>query len=220
MTDNDEARHVPSDEELLTARAQLEALIGPAGLDDAALWAEPSANFEDSLMAQVETATAPVEGTSAEAMPAGPLPSTDAEVTVLADRARRNRWLAPAAVAAAVLAVVAVVTLRPAAPDWEVALGATEEAAGVEATVLGWSEPSGTRVELDISGLDEAPDGFIYELWFSDGPIHISAGTFHNPDDVTLWAGVSRRDFPRLWITLEPLDNDPGPGLNLLDTEA
>lgn len=204
MTDHDETRHIPSDEELLSARAELEALVGTAAMGDVALWAEPSANFEESLMAQVE---------------APPRPDS-VEVTMLPDRSGRRKWLAPAAVAAAVLAVVAVVTLRPTGPDWEVALGATAEAVGVEATVLGWSEPSGTRVELDISGLAEAPEGYIYELWFSDGPIHISAGTFHNPEDVTLWAGVSRRDFPRLWITLEPLDDDPGPGVNLLDTEA
>lgn len=204
MTDHDETRHIPSDDELLAARAELERLVGPALLNDPALWAEPSATFEDSLLTSIERPEMP------EA----------ANVAVIGKQAsRRPKWLAPAAAAAAVLAVVAVLTLRPANADWEVALGATPEAIGVEASVLGWNEASGTRIELDITGLAAAPDGFVYELWFSDGPVHVSAGTFHNPEKVTLWAGVSRRDFPRLWITLEPLDDDPSPGINLLDTE-
>ena len=87
------------------------------------------------------------------------------------------------------------------------------------AVVEGWNEPGGTRVSLDIEGLPMAPEGSIYEFWFTRDDIHISAGTFVSPIDVQLWAGVTRREFPRLWITLEPIDNDESPsGINVMDT--
>jgi hypothetical protein len=95
----------------------------------------------------------------------------------------------------------------------------TEEAPLATAVVEGWNEPGGTRVSLDIEGLPMAPEGSIYEFWFTRDDIHISAGTFVSPIDVQLWAGVTRREFPRLWITLEPIDNDESPsGINVMDT--
>lgn len=196
--------YLPSDTELDQAKRALENLMGASALSDEALWVEPSDALEDIVMAAVANDGQPEEPVRLEGK----------------RRRLHLAWIA-AGIAAAVVAVVAVVGLRPASPDWEVALGATENAPGVIASVSGWNEPSGTRMELEIDGLAPAPDGFIYEFWLSEGPIHISAGTFHSAEDVTLWAGVSRGDFPRLWITLEPIDDgDPGPGLNLLDTEA
>jgi hypothetical protein len=89
-------------------------------------------------------------------------------------------------------------------------------------TVAGWNTESGTRMVLDIEGLDPAPPGFVYELWLSAGPRHISAGTFVEAgNDLELWAGVSRRDYPRVWVTLEPLDdNESLSGETVLDTAA
>ena len=198
MTDHD---HIPSDAEIDHSRRALENLIGSTDLDDAALWVEPSAALEEYVMAAIDLD--------------GPVAERPQQVP---GKRVGMPWVA-AGIAAAAIAVVAVVGLRPASPDWEVALAATENAPGVVASISGWNETSGTRMELDIEGLAPAPEGFIYELWLSEGPVHISAGTFHRPEDVTLWAGVSRGDFPRLWITLEPInDGDPGPGLNLLDT--
>ena len=195
MSDH-ESRHIPTDAEIREARHAAEAHLNQVGLDDAALWEEPSAGFAAAVIDAID-------------------PSPAAGATV---RSSRLWWMVGAA--AAVLIAVGVYTMRPAPADWEVALAPTDAAPGVEARVLGWNEASGTRMELVVKGLEPAPNGFVYELWLSDGPVHVSAGTFHNPVDVTLWAGVSRGDFPRLWITLEPLDDDPSPGLNLLDTEA
>ena len=195
MSDH-ESRHIPTDAEIGDARQSAEGYLREISLDDPALWEEPSAGFESAVMEAIDPAIAPPE---------------------LA-RSGRLWWLAGAAAAA--LIALGVYATRPAPADWEVALAPTDAAEGVAARVLGWNEASGTRMELIVEGLDPAPDGYVYELWLSDGPVHVSAGTFHNPTDVTLWAGVSRGDFPRLWITLEPLDDDPSPGLNLLDTGA
>jgi hypothetical protein len=200
-------RHIPSDADITAARHEAEAALGSTALSDPALWEQPSTDLEDRIMAAL----------AAEEE----RPTATATVVPLATKRRRRLTWLPAGIAAAVIALVAVAALRPDTPDWEVALGATDNAPGVTASVIGWNEPSGTRMELEIDGLAPAPAGFVYELWLSRGPVHVSAGTFHTPRDVTLWAGVGRADFPRLWITLEAIDDgDPGPGVNLLDTEA
>lgn len=88
-------------------------------------------------------------------------------------------------------------------------------------TVAGWNEDAGTRIVVTIENLDRAPEGFFYEFWLSDGPLHISAGTFTAGGEIELWTGVSRRDFPRLWVTLEPIDEDEAPSeVTVLDTDA
>ena len=95
----------------------------------------------------------------------------------------------------------------------------TELAPTAAASVEGWNEESGTRMMLAIQGLERAPAGYVYELWLSDGPIHISAGTFTASGEIEMWTGVARAAFPRLWVTLEPIDEDESPsGRTVLDT--
>lgn len=107
-------------------------------------------------------------------------------------RRLRSRWLAVASVAASIAVVSAVIGLwGTEAPDWEVALPGTELATGAAGTVRGWNEDSGTRMIVAIDGLAPAPDGFFYEFWLSDGPIHVSAGTFRTGGEIELWSGVS-----------------------------
>jgi anti-sigma factor RsiW len=126
-----------------------------------------------------------------------------------------------AAAAAVLLAVVVgwAMLLRPVGPDWEVALPATGLAPGARASVTGWNEATGTRMVLSVTGLEPAPEGHVYELWLSAGPVYVSAGTFTGSGDIELWSGVARADFPRLWVTVEPIDGDVGPsGVTILDT--
>ncbi len=42
----------------------------------------------------------------------------------------------------------------------------------------------------------------------SDSGEHVPAGTFRESGQIESWAGVTRADFPRMWITLEPDDGD------------
>lgn len=135
---------------------------------------------------------------------------------------RRRWWTAVAVAAAAVVVVVgSLFATRGPAPDWEVALPATAEAPGAIASVKGWNVDSGTRMVLEVEGLDPAPSGYMYEFWLSDGPLHISAGTFRTGGEIELWSGVARADFPRLWVTLEPIDEDESPSPHtVLDTGA
>lgn len=166
-------------------------------LDDVALWQEPTNGAEDDLVALISGRSEP--GT---------------------DR-RRGRWWMVAA--AAVVFVVATgglwTTIRTPDPDWSVSVLGTAAAPTASAVVQGWNEPGGTRLGLVVDGLAPAPPGSVYEVWLSRDSVHISAGTFASAGEVELWVGVARREFPRIWITLEPLDEDEAPSATtVLDT--
>ena len=128
-------------------------------------------------------------------------------------------WLTAAAVVVAIVGLAAF--LRTDGPDWQVELAGTDDYPSATAVVAGWNEESGTRMRITMSGVDPAPSGFFYEFWLSDGPLHISGGTFVDVTDVQLQAAVSRREFPRLWVTLEPIDEDESPtSIVVVDTGA
>lgn len=126
----------------------------------------------------------------------------------------RPRTALFARVAAVMLIVLSgsLFATRTLAADWEMTLVTTEEAPAASVVVRGWSTATGTRMVLDIVGLDDAPTGRYYEIWMTaeDGR-HISAGTFQGSGRVTAFAGVRRADYPRIWITLETADHDLGP---------
>lgn len=165
-------------------------------LDDPALWEEPSPELREQVAALVS-----------------------------ADRREETKpWLrrplAAIAVAAAAFAVLGFgILAQLPRPDWTADMPGTTEAPMAMSTVSGWNTETGTRMLIEITGLEPAPDGYLYEMWLSEGPIHISAGTFTGSGEVVLWSGVRRADFPRLWVTLEPIDEDESPSrVTVLDT--
>jgi hypothetical protein len=107
-------------------------------------------------------------------------------------------------------------------PDWRLDLVATEKAPAATAEVVGWNTDTGTRMEIIISGLNPAPSGFYYEIWMTaPDRRHVSAGTFRGSGTVSVWSAVSRAEFPRLWITLEPADGDTAiSGETVLDSPS
>jgi anti-sigma factor RsiW len=125
---------------------------------------------------------------------------------------RRTGLLAGVAVALLIVLAGTFLATRSLSADWEIALAASEERPDGTAIVRGWSTSLGTRMVLDVSGIEDAPSGSYYEIWMTapDGR-HISAGTFSGPGRVTAFAGVRRADYPRIWITLETADDDLGP---------
>ena len=173
---------------------------GRIALMDPAIWEEPPPELEDQVIALIA-------GNQNRA-PTG--------------AGRLERWVRPLVAAAVVVVAVGLYgVLRSPSPDWEVAMPGTDLAPLATSTVAGWNTDAGTRMILAVEGLHPAPDGFVYEFWLSDGPLHISAGTFSADGEIELWAGVTRAEFPRLWVTLEPLDDDESPsGHTVLDTEA
>ena len=179
-----------------SVRADLDA--GREALVDSVIWEEPSPELENQVVALI-SGNRTVAGVS---------------------RGRSARWLGPvAAVAAVIVAVALFAVVRSPSPDWVVAMPGTGLAPQASSTVSGWNTDAGTRMLLSVDGLEDAPEGYVYEFWLSRGPVHISAGTFTAPGDIELWSGVTRADFPRLWVTLELLDEDESPsGHTVLDT--
>ena len=68
---------------------------------------------------------------------------------------------------------------------------------------------SGWRIELDATGLPRLDNGRFYQAWMRNGAgVVVPIGTFNEGEDVTLWAGVSPKDFPTLTVTRERADGD------------
>ena len=115
--------------------------------------------------------------------------------------------------AAAVVVIVAGIAVftRGSSDGVTFALEGTEAQPGASAKVTVWATPAGLKILLDVDGLPGAPEGYMYEAWIGDGRIGVSAGTFHlrgGDGAIVLWAGVTGATFDRIWITLEPIDDD------------
>ena len=68
---------------------------------------------------------------------------------------------------------------------------------------------SGWQIELDASGLPRLDDGRFYEAWLKNGAgVLVPIGTFNEGHEVTLWAGVSPKEFTTLTVTRERADGD------------
>jgi hypothetical protein len=116
---------------------------------------------------------------------------------------------AATAVAVALFVTVGVFDSGPATEQLQVALSApaTTPAAEGEATLT--KTDSGWRIELDATGLPRLDGEQFYQAWLRnpDGVL-VPIGSFNEGQDVTLWAGVSPRDFTALTVTRERADDD------------
>jgi hypothetical protein len=191
MTDHLDALADPSDDDV----AALAAL-----LTRAETWDDPPRDLEDAVVAAIVSEASEL--------------SRATQITPSERRARavwsRSRMLGAAA-AVAVVVVGIVLMTRDASDDVTFALVGTDAEPGASAEVVVSATPAGLKILLDTDGLPGAPDGFMYEAWVGDGTIGVSAGTFHlrgGAGPIELWAGVTDPEFHRLWITLEPIDDD------------
>lgn len=99
--------------------------------------------------------------------------------------------------------------------DWELNLKGVGDGATASAFVAGWNDEEGTRLRIEVDGIAPPPPDHYYEIWLtSPGGLHVSAGTFRGDGVINASVAVRRADFPRLWITLESVDGDPGPSSN------
>jgi hypothetical protein len=116
------------------------------------------------------------------------------------------------AAAAAVLAVVislAVLSSDTSGERFQAALGATDLAPGARGEATLTKTSSGWRIALDATGLPRLADGRFYEAWLRNAAgVLVPVGTFNEGKKVTLWAGVSPKDFTTLTITREQADGD------------
>lgn len=169
-------------------------------LADSVLWEDPDPQLEDRVVSTIAGLSGSPETTTVQ----------------------RRSWRIPAVAAAIGLLVASAAVwamARSPGADWKVPIPGTPEAPAAAGVIEGWNEPTGTRLVMTVDGLAAAPEGSVYELWFTRGEVHVSAGTFTGPGQVELWVGVSRGAYPRLWVTLEPIDEDESPSdVTVLDT--
>jgi anti-sigma-K factor RskA len=129
---------------------------------------------------------------------------------------RRSRRLTPrlgligasAAVAVAAVAIgIGVFASGSSGERFHAALaptGVLPDATG-EATLT--KTDSGWRIELDATGLPRLEGGQFYQAWLRNAAgVLVPIGTFNEGEDVTLWAGVSPKEFTTLSVTRERAD--------------
>jgi Anti-sigma-K factor rskA, C-terminal len=172
-------------------------------LADPSTWAEPSAGLEDAIVDAV-----------ANAQPTATMPLAPRATGASHEVAPRRRRVVMSAVAAAAAIAIVVVTLvvsqDGASPDYAAQLSATGLAPGAHASADITRTDAGFRVTLDARGLPLLQTGEYYEAWLKDAAdTLVPIGTFSSSDGrVTLWSGVSPKDFPTITVTIEALDND------------
>jgi anti-sigma-K factor RskA len=178
--------------------AELELLADVLG--DSSTWAEPRAGLEDAVVRAVADAE--------------PTTTTSRTRTARSEaRRRRRRVLASALAAAAVIATVVAtvfVTRGGTSPDYEAQLRGTVSAPGAQASADITRNDAGFRITLDATGLPALRSGEYYQAWLKNAAgALVPIGTFSSSDGrVTLWSGLSPKDFPTVTVTIEATDND------------
>jgi anti-sigma-K factor RskA len=124
----------------------------------------------------------------------------------------RRFVLVGASAAAAVLVVaISVVLVRPGTSNerFHAALAATTLLPGAQGEATLTKTSSGWWIELHATGLPHLADGRFYEAWLRNSSgVLVPIGTFNDGRNVTLWAGVSPRDFRALTVTRERADGN------------
>jgi len=118
-----------------------------------------------------------------------------------------------AAVAAAAVVCVAVaavvLTSGSSAERLHTALGATSLSPGATGQATLTKTASGWRIALHATGLPRLENGRFYEGWLKNAAgVLVPIGTFNDGRNVTLWAGVSPKQFRTLTVTREKADGN------------
>ena len=192
-----------------------------AALADGSLAPERRAVLEARVAASPELADRLGEQQQAVALARSAADEVEAPATLRAriDTQRRARRvpmsrrlvLVGAVVTAAVLVGIGVAVLASgtSGQGFRAALAGTALAPGAKGEATLTKTSSGWRVELDAGGLPRLDAGRFYEAWLSTpAGVLVPIGTFNEGRKVTLWAGVSPKDFTTLTVTREQADGD------------
>jgi hypothetical protein len=181
----------------------------------AALEARVAASSElADRLAEQERAVALTRSAAAEVeAPASLRARIDAERKVRsAPRPRRFVLVGTAAAVATVAAVaigLVVFNSSTSGQRFRAALSPTDLVANAQGDATLTKTSSGWRIKLDTTGLPRLDGGRFYEAWLrSAAGVLVPIGTFNEGRDVTLWAGVSPKNFTTLTVTREQADGD------------
>jgi hypothetical protein len=93
--------------------------------------------------------------------------------------------------------------------SFHTALAATQLAPGATGEATLTKTSSGWRIQLDATGLPRLDGGRFYEAWLRNrAGVLVPVGTFNEGRKLTLWAGVSPKDFTTLTVTRERADGN------------
>jgi hypothetical protein len=187
-------------------------------LSDPAVWVEPEPSLRGRVMAAIAAEVAPTadhgpRSSSPQADRAAPGPRRRPSARTMSRRRRIAYVVAgvAAAVAAVVISVSALTGNGGNSPRFTAALAPSSaypsDATGT-ATLTQTS--TGWRVHLQADGLPRLDNGQYYQAWLRNSAgISVTIGTFNQGPDVTLWSGVSPKDFPTLTVTAQEANGDP-----------
>jgi Anti-sigma-K factor rskA len=135
--------------------------------------------------------------------------------------ARRQSVLIGAAAAFAALAIgigLSVFRSGASGEHFSAALAPTDLAPGAAGDAKLTKTSSGWRINLRATGLPHLDGGRFYEAWLRNrSGVLVPIGTFNDARKVTLWAGVSPKQFRTLTITRERADGvQPSSGQKVL----
>lgn len=206
MVDQDLAAYLAGDSTApVTAAERLQLETVRSVLADPAVWAQPDPRLEDSIVAAI-----------AAERRSSVVPSTADGLTGRRDgrRTRSIPRLLLGVAAALIVAAGVVVGLHqhPAASalTYAAELTATPLAAGASGQATLTQTAGGWQIQLRASGLPRRDSGNYYEAWLKNGAgVLVPVGTFNEPSQVTLWAGVSPADYPTLTITQQQANGNP-----------
>jgi hypothetical protein len=124
---------------------------------------------------------------------------------------RRFALIATPAAAAALAVGLGLGMFRAGTPGerLQAALAPNGLAPGARGEATLTKTSSGWRIELDATGLPPLAGGSFYEAWpRNPAGVLVPVGTFNDTRKVTLWAGVSPKEFTTLTVTRERADGD------------
>jgi hypothetical protein len=181
-------------------RAELDRLRGV--LSDPAVWAEPQPDLQERIVDAISSTGATSSDTAPDPEPEG---STADRHNVLRLRTRRTKYAILSAAAAVLIAVGIAIGLtnhdsKPA--EFAASLQGTDLAPDASGQVTLSRTESGWKIHLQAEDLPRRDNGAYYEAWLkNDAGILVPIGTFNQPDDVTLWAGVPPSSYPTITVT-------------------
>jgi hypothetical protein len=202
-----------------------------AALADGSLAPERRAELEAQIdaspiladrLAEQERAVALLRGAGDEVeAPAGLRERLSSQRSARTARTPRRLALggvAVAAVAAAAIAVAVVASSGSSGTRFQAALGPTALAPSARGEATLTRTTSGWRIHLDATGLPRLAGDRFYEAWLrSSSGVLVPIGTFNEPRNVTLWAGVSPASYKVLTVTREQADgNEASSGQKVL----
>ena len=181
LAGDDNARVGPAE------RAELDKLREV--LADPAVWVEPRADLQEQIVAAI----------------------ADSKTH---RRSRAIRYAIVGSAAAVVLTIGLAIgfnAVNESQPvEYSASLRGTELAPRASGEVTLTKTESGWKIQLHATGLPRRGNGEFYEAWLkNDEGVLVPVGTFNQPNEVILWAGVPPTSHPTFTITRQLANGDP-----------